>query len=1324
MATLALSVAGSAVGSALLPSGISLLGTTVSGALIGQQLGALAGSYVDQALFGGSGQSRTFEGPRLSDLTVTASSEGAAVMRLYGRARLGGQIIWATNFEEEVIKRTSSGGGGGGKGFGGGSGPTTTQIEYRYYANFAVALAEGEISSVGRVWADGKVLDLSQFTTRLYRGSEDQLPDSLIEAKEGAGNAPAYRGVAYMVFERLPLAPFGNRIPQLSFEVHRAVDDVHKQVRAVAMIPGSGEWVYGPDVVTHDIGGGEQEAENVHTRQGGTDWSVSLDQLDAALPNAKAVSLVVSWFGTDLRAGHCQLRPGVELAAKATSPHVWSVAGQTRASAHLISQKDGKVAYGGTPSDQMVVAAIQDLKARGQAVVFSPFVLMDVPDGNTLTDPYTGAASQPSYPWRGRISVDPAPGQAGSPDKTAAAATQLNAFIGTAQVADFSISGTNVVYSGPAEWSFRRMILHYAHLCKAAGGVDGFALCSELRGLSQVRASASSYPFVDALVALAADVRAVLGAGTKITYGADWSEYFGHQPADGSNDVYFHLDPLWASPDVDAVGIDMYWPLADWREGRDHLDWQAGTRAIHDLDYLKGNLFAGEGYDWYYASAADRDSQIRTPITDGAGKPWVFRFKDLKSWWSNAHYNRPGGVEAATPTAWTAQSKPVWFMELGCPAVDKGANQPNVFVDPKSAESALPHYSSGLRDDLIQRRYLQAIFEAFDPAHSGYVAGANPTSSVYGAPMIDLTRSFVYAWDARPWPAFPFNDAVWGDADNWQRGHWLNGRVASVGLDEVLRAILNEYGFSDYDVSGVHGIVPGFVIDRVMAAREAIQPLELAFFFDSLESEGAIRFRHRGAGDVVADLSPDDLVETAAGKDLFALTRAQETSLPATAKISYVSPQGDYRPAVAEARRLIGASGRVALADLPMVLDTQQAGLIAESWLFEAWASRERGAFALPPSRMAVESGDALALNVDGRRHVMRVIDIGDHGARDIEALSLDYEIYDGVSGPERKGRAPAGAQVGQPLAVFMDLPLLRGDEPPEAGYVAATMTPWPGGVAVYRAPQSSGYVLKQVLSAPAVMGLTLGNLTAGPAGRWDHATTLQVKLDGGDLTSVSELALFDGANAAAVQTDSGDWEIIQFLNAQLIGEKTYELSGLLRAQAGSDEAMAGGASAGARFVLLDSALGRIDMTVDEIDLPYSWRWGPANRDIGDASYGTVQHAFSGVGLRPLSPVHLRGTRNGAGDVQMSWLRRTRTGGDGWAQVEVPLGEQEERYEVDVLAATGGMVLRTLSATTPAVSYSAADQIADFGSVQASINVQVYQISASVGRGSAAIGVL
>jgi hypothetical protein len=745
MATLALTAAGAALGGAVLPGGVSFFGAALSGAAIGSQIGALAGAYVDQALFGASG--RSVSGPRLSDLKITTSTEGAPIPRLYGSARLGGQVIWATDLEEESVT-SDAGTSGSSKGGAGGAGATRT--DYRYYANFAIALCEGAITDIGRVWADGQEIDLGEYVWRLHYGSETQAADGLIVAHEGADAAPAYRGVAYIVFERMPLGAFGNRIPQLSFEVFRSVDPFAKLVRGVVLIPGSGEFVYATEPVMRRVSRVSTASENRHALRGTTDWDVALDQLGRQLPNARSTSLVVSWFGSDLRAGECLVRPCVDAVDKSTEPLVWSVAGLDRASAPLVSVVDGEPAYGGTPSDATVIAAIRDLKARGHKVVLNPFILMDVPPGNALPDPYTGGAGQPAYPWRGRITIHPAPGVEGSPDNSAAAAAQIAKLVGTASRGDFAIAGETVVYSGPPEWTLRRMVLHYAHLAAAAGGVDGFLIGSEMRGLSQVRAGPASYPFVAALVALAADVKAVLGSSTKVTYGADWSEYFGHQPSDGSGDVHFHLDPLWSSPHIDAVAIDCYWPLADWRDG-DHFDRSAGARSVYDVAYLKSNLHSGEGYDWFYASPADRDAQVRTPITDGAaGKPWVFRYKDARSWWENVHYDRSGGVESASPTAWVPQSKPIWLTEIGCPAVDKGANQPNVFVDPKSSESFVPYYSIGERDDLMQHRYLQAMLEAFDPDHDGYLVGSNPASSVYGGRMIDLDHIHVYAWDARP----------------------------------------------------------------------------------------------------------------------------------------------------------------------------------------------------------------------------------------------------------------------------------------------------------------------------------------------------------------------------------------------------------------------------------------------------------------------------------------------------------------------------------------------------------------------------------------------
>jgi hypothetical protein len=194
MATILLQAAGAALGSVFGPVG----------AMLGRAAGALAGSVVDRALLGGG----TVSGARLSAARIPGAEEGTAITRAYGTVRIGGTLIWATRFEEEVRSERQ-----GGKA----SGPRVET--FRYFANFALGICEGEIAGVRRVWADGRELDLTTIEMRVYRGTETQALDPLIDAKQD--EAPAFRGLAYAVFERLPLDGFGNRIPVIQFDVSR-----------------------------------------------------------------------------------------------------------------------------------------------------------------------------------------------------------------------------------------------------------------------------------------------------------------------------------------------------------------------------------------------------------------------------------------------------------------------------------------------------------------------------------------------------------------------------------------------------------------------------------------------------------------------------------------------------------------------------------------------------------------------------------------------------------------------------------------------------------------------------------------------------------------------------------------------------------------------------------------------------------------------------------------------------------------------------------------------------------------------------------------------
>lgn len=190
-----------------------------AGALKGAYIGYTMGTLVDPP------PGPNMQGPRLSDLVAQTSLDGAPLARVFGTARIAGNVIWSTGLEEVATTEEQGGGSGGGG---------ATMTTYTYKTDVAVALCEGEITGVRRIWADTKLIyDMSDTASietlvgssaryadlRVYTGSETQSADALIQAIEGAANAPAFLGTAYIVIEDLQLADFGNRLPNFTFEV-------------------------------------------------------------------------------------------------------------------------------------------------------------------------------------------------------------------------------------------------------------------------------------------------------------------------------------------------------------------------------------------------------------------------------------------------------------------------------------------------------------------------------------------------------------------------------------------------------------------------------------------------------------------------------------------------------------------------------------------------------------------------------------------------------------------------------------------------------------------------------------------------------------------------------------------------------------------------------------------------------------------------------------------------------------------------------------------------------------------------------------------------
>jgi len=223
------------------------------GALIGANLGAMASGIFAKSQ---RVQLPTQEGPRLAELRAQTSTYGNIIPRIYGTMRQAGNVIWSTDIKEVRSEHTTTHGGGGGKGGGGSPTISQTTVSYNYYVTIAIAICEGPIDEIIRVWADSKCLTQTILASNkgkynVHLGTEEQAPDDIIAKYKPAGSFSAYRGIAYVVIEDFPLADFGNRIPNFSFEVRRSVrftPSVEDKIKEIVMIPGSGEFIYSTSI--------------------------------------------------------------------------------------------------------------------------------------------------------------------------------------------------------------------------------------------------------------------------------------------------------------------------------------------------------------------------------------------------------------------------------------------------------------------------------------------------------------------------------------------------------------------------------------------------------------------------------------------------------------------------------------------------------------------------------------------------------------------------------------------------------------------------------------------------------------------------------------------------------------------------------------------------------------------------------------------------------------------------------------------------------------------------------------------------------------------
>jgi hypothetical protein len=198
--------------------------------------------------------------------------------------------------------------------------------------------------------------------------------------------------------------------------------------------------------------------------------------------------------------------------------------------------------------------------------------------------------------------------------------------------------------------------------------------------------------------------------------------------------------------------------------------------------------------------------------------------------------------------------------------------------------------------------------------------------------------------------------------------------------------------------------------------------------------------------------------------------------------------------------------------------------------------------------------------------------------------------------------------------------------------------------------------------------------------------------------------------------------EILYFRDATLNTDGTYTLRGFLRGRRGSEYAMSGHA-VGDRFVLVDpTKFVRVTQSTADIGIEKQYKAVTSGMSIADVTAQPFTNL--GVGLMPYAPVLLGGGRDASNNATLTWVRRNRISGELRNNVDVPMSEATEAYEVDIYSSSSyGTVVRTITGlTSPTASYSAANQTADGLTPGNTIYFRVWQLSSTVGRGHAATG--
>lgn len=525
-------------------------------------------------------------------------------------------------------------------------------------------------------------------------------------------------------------------------------------------------------------------------------------------------------------------------------------------------------------------------------------------------------------------------------------------------------------------------------------------------------------------------------------------------------------------------------------------------------------------------------------------------------------------------------------------------------------------------------------------------------------------------------------------------------------------------GLTNHDVRGYR---------HAGSVRAALEQLQAAFPFDVLQAGYKVKFKDRGGASVLT--VPESDLGARAGNDTpvrFSTLLEMPSQVPAKVTFNFLNADREYDPDEQSSAYTAQDVKNSYTVSMPLVMTPTEAKRAADVLLKKEQIERTAVApFWLPPTAdyRKLEAADVIDVIAHGRTHSVRLTKVSNlpDGRVECEGKLTASAAYASTAAAQDslvlgQSLVPLRGSSGLQL---LDIPRIVSaqDVPGIAAAMWGYTASWPGGT-LFRS-DDAGQTYNAITSFLDKSDVFTAGAAIGAANGYaiDNASSLTVtpKWAGADLFSITETQLYAHSNLAAYGAD-GRWEIIAFKTVETSGSD-YVIRDFRRGMYGTEWA-SGLHQTGDLLVMLDiDASDFAGLPLTAINSPRIWRGVTAGASIDSAE--DVAHTYAGVNLKPMAPVDLKGERSAYTlDWNLSWMWRSRTLVELFSGLAQPPSESPELYDLEIWNADYTVMKRSFSAlTVHACSYTAAMQVTDFGSIQETVRVRIYQYSAVVGRG-------